>query len=138
MSDDEVRAMGYSHRDERGRWVHKRELVRRERPDDRRARHRATGARRCLSCGVDTYAGDHADHCPDATPSVGAALRDTRDLEAAIAWQPPQHDLPKLSEPERVQLGRLFGALVARRELASGIRPDAPMIGAFRRARKAS
>jgi hypothetical protein len=44
-------------------------------------------------------------------------LRDARDLEAAIAWQ-PKVDLPKLSEPEREQLNTLFAALVRAREQA--------------------
>jgi len=116
MSDDEVRALGYSHRDASGRWVHKRELrTSRRRDVSRASRRREVAERRCLSCGVDPRAGDHLEWCPDATPSVGAALRDARDLDAAIAWQ-PKVKLPKLSEPEREQLNTLFAALVRARE----------------------
>jgi hypothetical protein len=118
LSDDEVRALGYSHRDGSGRWVHRREVLD-HRVRDRRGRdlHHEVGARRCLSCGVDPHHGDHLEWCPDATPSVGAALRDARDLQAAVAWQ-PKITLPKLSPPERQQLNTLFAALVAARERA--------------------
>jgi hypothetical protein len=114
LTDDEVRDLGYSHRDGTGRWVHRREL---RRSGPRGPDHRSIGARRCLSCGVDPLDGDHGYWCPDATPSVGTALRDARDLEAAIAWK-PKVTLPKLSEPERLQLNKLFTALVRAREQA--------------------
>jgi hypothetical protein len=114
LTDDEVRALGYSHRDETGRWVHRRNLADAR---QRRGRARRAVAERCLTCGVDPLAGDHLEWCPDATPSVGAALRDARDLEAAIAWQ-RKVDVPKLSEPGREQLNTLFAALVRAREQA--------------------
>jgi hypothetical protein len=120
LTDDEVRALGYTHRDDRGYW----QKPTRPAPD-RRERHRAIGARRCLTCGVDPLEGDHGYWCP-ATPSVDAALRDARDLQAAIAWQPPERDPvlnPKCSPAEREQLGRLFDALVAAREQARGETP---------------
>jgi hypothetical protein len=78
-----------------------------------------------LSCAVDPHEREHLEWCPDATTSVGAALRDARDLEHAIAWQPPELDLPPLSPPERKQLGRLFDALVRAREQARGEVPCA-------------
>jgi hypothetical protein len=70
----------------------------------------ARAERRCLSCAVDPLEGDHLSWCPDAMPTVGEAERDARDLEAAIKWQPPARNLPKLSAPEREQLARLFAA----------------------------
>jgi hypothetical protein len=75
----------------------------------------ARGARLCISCAVDPCEGDHLSWCPDAMPSIGEAARDARDLEAAIAWQPPKLDLPKLSPPEREQLARLFAARIRAR-----------------------
>ncbi|MDQ6854084.1 MAG: hypothetical protein M3046_10420 [Actinomycetota bacterium] len=115
MSDAEVRALGYEGHDDRGVWQ------RPSRPAlDRRTRHRAIGARRCLSCGVDPRERDHLEFCPDALPSVGRAARDCRDLEAAIAWEPPELDLPKLTPFEREQLATLFDALVRAREQARG------------------
>ena len=74
-----------------------------------------------MSCGVDPLEGDHGYWCDDPTPSVGAALRDARDLQVAIAWQPPKRDPvlnPELTPPEREQLATLFDALVAAREKA--------------------
>jgi hypothetical protein len=113
MTDDEVRALGYSERDDTGRWQRPS-----QRAPDRRSQHRAVAECRCLTCGVDPHEGDHGYWCPDATPSVGAAVRDARDLQAAIAWRPKVGPLPKLSPPEREQLNTLFAALVAAREQA--------------------
>jgi hypothetical protein len=76
MTDDEVRALGYSHRDDRGYW----QKPNRPAPNGLE-RHRAIGARRCLSCATDPNERDHLDWCPDATPSVGEALRDSRDCK---------------------------------------------------------
>jgi hypothetical protein len=111
MSDDEVRALGYERPDDRGYW---------QKPSRKVCNALPTSAeRRCLSCGVDPHEGDHGYWCPDATPRdpIAEALRDARDLEAAIAWQ-PKVTVPKLSEPERVQLNILFAALVHAREQA--------------------
>jgi hypothetical protein len=124
LTDDEVRALGYTHRDDRGYW---------QKPSpptpDRTERHRVIGTRRCLTCGVADdrhfewcWRGDELEH------TVGAELRNARDLQAAIAWQPPERDLelnPVLTPPEREQLGRLFDALVRAREQARGEVPCA-------------
>jgi hypothetical protein len=116
LTDDEVRVLGYTHRDSTGRWVHRRELDQLEGARDQRARaHLARAERRCLTCGTDPHERDHLPWCDDATPSVGAASRDARDLEAAIAWQ-PNIKPRRLSPPEREQLGALFDALITRRQ----------------------
>jgi hypothetical protein len=112
MSDrDVVELLGDgAHRDDRGVWQKP------SRPLDlthsRRARGRARGARRCLSCGADPYERDHPGWCPDATSSVGAELRNARDLEHAMRWKPPELNLPKHTAPESQQLAILFDALV--------------------------
>ena len=113
LTDDEVRALGYSHRDETGRWVHRRNLADAR---QRRGRARRAVAERCLTCGVDPTASDHLSWC-EAAPSytVGAALRDARDLEAAIKWEPKVQPR-RLSPPEREQLNKLFAALVMRNQ----------------------
>jgi hypothetical protein len=70
----------------------------------------APGAEKCLTCWTD----GHLPWCWRGQYEYGEALRDARDLQHAVRWQPPELDLPKLSPPEREQLGLLFDALVAR------------------------
>jgi hypothetical protein len=120
MTDAEVKALGYSHRDETGRWVHKRELESSRRREKSRRRDNLS----CLTCGVTDdrhyvwcWRGDELEH------TVEAEARNARDLEHAIKWQPPELNLPPLSQPEREQLGRLFDALVRAREQARGETP---------------
>jgi hypothetical protein len=71
-------------------------------------------AERCVTCW-SPHALEHAPWCWRGQITVGEALRDARDLEHAIAWQPPRSGLHvALSAPEREQLGLLFDALIAR------------------------
>jgi hypothetical protein len=115
LTDDEVRDLGYSHRDGTGRWVHRRELEISRRREDRRDRSRRRGEARCLTCGVTDDR--HFEWCwrgDELESTVGAAARDARDLEAAIRWE-PKVDVPKISAAERVALNKLFAARVARK-----------------------
>jgi hypothetical protein len=122
MTDAEVKALGYSHRDETGRWV-KAPVRGRSRRSDRA---REFAERRCLTCGVPDDR--HFEWCwrgDELENTVGAALRDSRDLQAAIAWQPKRDPKlnPKVTGPERAQLNKLFAALVARRRERETERP---------------
>src|SRR5262245_44520288 len=82
LTDDEVRALGYVHRDSTSRWVHRSEV---ETSRRREVRNESVPRGTVLDAPLD---------------DVGAALRDARDLEAAIAWQPPTRPR-RLSQPER-------------------------------------
>jgi hypothetical protein len=118
LSDEQVRAMGYSHRDSSGRWIHEREVADLDdHARQRRERAQARGAAACLTCGV--LDDRHFEWCwrgDELENTVGAAARDCHDLEAAIAWQPPDLGPPKLLAPEREALNKLFAARVRARE----------------------
>lgn len=93
LTDYEVRALGYSHRDETGRWVHRRELE-----------SAARAALLCLTCGGRVI---HALWCwrdkVDWTDEQRAD-REQDELAKVATWQTPPVELPDLSWLERYRV----------------------------------